>query len=116
MKTLNTEELEISLYHQNDNAVVSVQGEVDLSTVTTLQEALEKCASQLPEGSRLVVDLRQVGFIDSAGLALLVKIWKQFETRWQLTLIIAPSSQPERVLKLGRFDHFFRVIHTPEEL
>ena len=53
-----------------DVVVVSVAGELDLVTAPDLNDALATAA-----GSRgLVVDLREVEFIDSSGLAVLVNL------------------------------------------
>lgn len=121
----------LSTYQYEDIPVVSAQGDVDLSTVTRLWEALELCASHAPPhaeetGSdardnvasvrQIAVDLREVSFIDSAGLALLVQARKRFADTCRLILLIQRNSQPERVLKLGRFDTFLTVLYTLENL
>jgi anti-anti-sigma factor len=103
------------MYEQAGVPVVAAQGDVDLCTTATLRKALEDTCSSRHEPGMLAVDIREVTFIDSAGLALLVEMRKRFLDRCQLALIISPGSQPERVLKLGRFDTFLRVCYTPEE-
>lgn len=63
------EALTIEVGKQQGYAVVTVAGEIDISTVRRLRECLfEVAASGVP----LVVDLGQVSFIDSVGLATLV--------------------------------------------
>jgi|SRR5580704_2533043 anti-sigma B factor antagonist len=63
------EALTIEVRHEQGYAVVTVAGEIDISTVTRLRECLFELAAS---GGPLVVDLEQVGFIDSAGLSALV--------------------------------------------
>jgi anti-sigma B factor antagonist len=63
------EALTIRVRRDRDYAVVAVAGEVDIATVTRLRERLFELAAS---GRTLVVDLDQVSFIDSAGLAALV--------------------------------------------
>jgi hypothetical protein len=60
--------------------------------------------------------MRNVAFIDSAGLALLVEVRKRYSENCHLALIVEAGSQPERVLRLGRFDTFLQVCHSPDEL
>lgn len=124
-------DLRVSTYWHDTVPVVSVQGDVDLWTVPTLQAVLESCVSGIsaqPSGMTggeigsgnaaplVAVDLREVAFIDSAGLALLVQVRKRFPHTGCLALIVKRGSQPDRVLKLGCFEMFLRIVTTPEEL
>ena len=63
------EALTIEVRHGQGYAIVTVAGEIDISTVTPLRERLFEVAAS---GAPLVVDLEQVSFIDSVGLAVLV--------------------------------------------
>lgn len=113
----DTDSLQISRYEfESGVAVVAAQGDVDLCTTPTLRQALDSaCTGQAAAGT-VAVDMRDVSFIDSAGLALLVEMRKRFGHSCDLALIIAAGSQPDRVLKLGRFDTFLRLCYAPEEL
>ena len=62
------EALTIEARHERGYPVVTVAGEIDIATVARLRG----CSSWPPCGCRLVADLDQVRFIDSAGLAALV--------------------------------------------
>ena len=61
--------LTIGARHEPGYAIVTVAGEIDISTVTGLRERLFDLAAS---GRPLLVDLDQVTFIDSAGLSALV--------------------------------------------
>jgi len=112
----DTDNLQVDTYQRDGMPIVAARGDVDLCTTPTLREAIESsCSGSADQQKTLAVDIREVTFIDSAGLALLVEMRKRFLDRCQLALIIAQGSQPERVLKLGRFDTFLRVCYTPEE-
>ena len=63
------EAMTIRVRREQGYAIVAVAGEVDIATVTRLRERLFELAAS---GRPLVVDLDQVRFIDSAGLAALV--------------------------------------------
>ncbi|MES2458942.1 MAG: STAS domain-containing protein [Armatimonadota bacterium] len=103
-------------YNHNGVPVVAAQGDVDLCTQDILRKALINSCKERSEPGKVAVDMREVPFIDSAGLALLVEIRKNYLDTCQLALIISARSQPERVLKLGRFDTFLEVCYTPDEL
>ena len=63
------EALTIEVRHEQGYAIVTPAGEIDIATGNELRECLCGLA---PGGQPLVVDLDQVAFIDSAGLAALV--------------------------------------------
>ncbi|MCK2245476.1 MULTISPECIES: STAS domain-containing protein [unclassified Crossiella] len=58
-----------------DTAVVAVSGEVDMYTAPLLEDCLR--TESVAASRRLVVDLSQVDFLDSSGLALLVQVHQQ---------------------------------------
>lgn len=67
-------QLDIEAHVRDDTGVVRVQGEVDLDTVDQLVAAV---GAAMPPGGRVEIDLREVGFIDSAGVAGLNRCRRQ---------------------------------------
>jgi anti-sigma B factor antagonist len=55
--------------------VIAVQGELDLSTAPELEKPLEAALGS--EGSSLMIDLSDCEFIDSTGIALIVRAWQE---------------------------------------
>ncbi len=93
-------------------SVLSVRGEVDVSTAPRLRQSLVELAE---DGRKaLVVDLDPVEFIDSTGLGVLVSGLKRFRTQGG-DLILA-CSQPRilRVLEITGLDRAFTVCETVE--
>jgi len=62
-------ELDIAVRRERGFVVVEATGVIDISTVSRLRERLFEVADA---GRPLIVDLEQITFIDSAGLAALV--------------------------------------------
>lgn len=109
---LNAAQLTISQRQDTKGAVIEAVGEVDLTTAPQLKEAL-MAAVNGPEKSPVIVDLSKVDFIDSAGLALLVEARKKLAPEGRtLNVLLTPSRQPERVLKLGRFDTIMHLAYS----
>ena len=52
--------------------VLRLSGELDLATVADIQRSVDAIAAQAPE--HLVIDLTEVTFMDSSGIALLLEI------------------------------------------
>ena len=92
-----------------DGAVtVSAAGEVDTFTAPMLQAALEiQLERQPPE---LVLDLRGVRFLGSAGLALLVETQKAADARDIRLLLIATTRPVTRPLQVTGLLDIFTVV------
>jgi stage II sporulation protein AA (anti-sigma F factor antagonist) len=76
--------------------VISPEGELDLSTVSLLEERLIQALS----ADDTVLDLSRVSFIDSTGIALLLSVSATSrEHGWHLELR-DPSPSVERLIKL----------------
>ena len=111
--------LQLHIGEESGASLIRAVGDIDLSTTPQLRQAVEAVISGLPKDDHLrymVLDIREVPFIDSAGLALLVEIRKRFHGTCRLAVLIAASTQPERVLRLGRFDTFLIIGYSLEEL
>ncbi|WP_194904712.1 STAS domain-containing protein [Quadrisphaera sp. INWT6] len=86
------EDLSINSEHDDAEVTVHIAGEIDLSNIARVlaagREALSSTDRQV-----LVLDLRAVTFIDSAGVGALVKVVKaaQAEQRTTKVLVRAPS-------------------------
>ncbi|HEV7399177.1 MAG TPA: STAS domain-containing protein [Solirubrobacterales bacterium] len=73
--------------------VIQVEGELDMNTATQLERQLE--APLAKTDSNLLIDLSRCEFIDSTGIALIVKAWQALDDRFSLCGI---GNQVKRVL------------------
>lgn len=113
---MNAAQLTISQRQDSKGAVIEAVGEVDLTTAPQLKEALMAVVNDAQK-SPIIVDLSRVDFIDSAGLALLVEARKKLAPDGRaLNVLLTPSRQPERVLKLGRFDTIMNLAYSLNDL
>lgn len=113
---MNAAQLVINQRHEAGKLIIEAIGEVDLTTAPHLREAI-LAAIGGDEKLPLVVDLCQVDFIDSAGLALLVEARKKLSPEGQnLNILLTGGRQPERVLKLGRFDTIMKLAYNLSDL
>jgi anti-sigma B factor antagonist len=79
-----TPALTLSTHQHQDVALLAVNGEVDMATAPDLRQTLGRCLEREPP--LLVVDLSQVSFLGSAGLAALVEA-QQHARATQLRLV-----------------------------
>ena len=98
-----THEFRVEWRDDDGSRLVSVSGEVDLTSASDLRDALE---SGLP---RLVVDLSNVTFIDMSGLRCLVDAAGVHEA---VALITSP--RVARLLDLTATAHLFEIAQAFE--
>lgn len=103
--------MEITITDQGGVKVVALSGEVDLSTSPKVRDALLDC---IFGGANVVVDLSQVAYIDSSGVASLVEAFQNGKSRGLGFALANVGETPLRVLKLARLDQVF-VIHDTAE-
>ena len=93
----------------NGGYVVSVSGEADLYRAPELEHELEEIL-QLG-GSSVVVDLAEVGFIDSTMLGLLLRYQPRFRSRGGSLVLVSDDRRILRTLEITGLDRVFRVEH-----
>lgn len=92
----------VSRNEQDGVMVACVQGEIDVSNADQLGEELSEVSNQ---ALGLVVDLREVNYLDTTGIALLYNLHLRLERREQKLVVVAPApGAPRRVLELTGFD------------
>jgi anti-anti-sigma factor len=77
--------------------VVVVKGELDLSTVPTLRAVLDGVD---PRHRRVVLDMRDVSFLDSMGVGLLVEASRRCASELCELVLRSPSERVRQVLEL----------------
>lgn len=84
-----------------------MSGEVDLATAEKLEEHLhgELEADHL----RLMTDLREVGFMDSSGLGVLLRTFKKARELEGDMIVVCSDGPVRRILTASGFDQRVRV-------
>lgn len=89
--------------------VVELDGEIDLGHSPALRKALMEI---LFEPRPLVIDLAQVAYIDSSGVAALVEAYQMAARANTRLVLAAPGPRVLRVLQLARLDSVFAIADT----
>lgn len=80
-------------------SVVTVEGELDLVTADQLWEELTEVLAG--HHAPLVLDLAELGFCDSVGLAVLVRAHNALQSRGQRLVIARPTPMVDRILQVS---------------
>lgn len=99
--------LTVSVRREEESTVVELGGELDLGSSPQLTQALEHASRDQPK--LVVIDLRELHFIDVAGLRVLLEAQEQTEERGG-RLVLAHVRQPvRRVLTLAQMSDVFTI-------
>jgi anti-anti-sigma factor len=104
----------VQLQPHANAALLVVSGELDIASAPELERALDQIR---PEQCKLVVvDLRELEFMDSTGLSIIVRAHQRLsEQDCELTLVKGPP-QVQRLLDLTGVAERVRVGSEPGEL
>ena len=105
--------LTIETHNGAADVFVSVQGEVDLATAPELEVALER-ALEAP-GRRLVIDLRDVTFLDSTGLALMLRQERNARAGGRRLIVVKGPPDVQRVFELTGMSERLTMVDKPPE-
>ena len=91
---------------KNGEVRVFLSGEIDLETSPAVRKVL---LDQLAQGQALCVDLADVSYMDSSGIASLVEAYQRARDK-SLGFALSSVSEPVlKVLKLARLDRVFTI-------
>ena len=105
--------LEIQSVARTDGAALRLVGELTLATVSEFRHHLIAAETSAP--ATLVIDLRDLRFVDSTGLAELVATHERSRrARRRLVVVIAPGPV-ERLLAITGLDRHFETTAEPPD-
>lgn len=93
---------------------MAVTGELDLASAPALEQELDKALSGY--AGPVVVDLRELEFIDSTGLSVLVKAHQRAQEADRDFGLVKGGPQVQRLLSLTGLEDRLTVAETPDEL
>lgn len=96
-----------------DVFVVALRGELDLTTAYSFDEELRALERRRP--SLVVLDLRELSFLDSSGVARLLAVRRRAQRGRFRLLAVRPSHDVQRILSLAAADRAFAFIDAPEQ-
>ena len=97
--------LQINRIRDERGAILELRGELDLSSAPQLERHLSEIDRAGPE--RILIDLSNLEFIDSTGLALMINAQEAAEANGHELCLRLGSDQVQRLFRLtGLLDRF----------
>ena len=104
-------ELVIDTTRDDDGAVMTVGGDIDLYSSPRLREAIFAELDRVV--GRLALDLSEVRYMDSSGVATLVEGLQRAKASKVPFKLVAPSPKVRQVLEMTRLESVFEVGPRP---
>ena len=101
-KPVITETIEL-----DDGVCVVASGDVDLSRSPVLRDELFAIVDRRP--GRLVVDLSNVEYMDSSGIATLIEAYKRLDGNQAKMVIFGLQPRVQGIFEIARMDQVFHL-------
>ncbi|MEZ5232192.1 MAG: STAS domain-containing protein [Acidimicrobiales bacterium] len=99
--------LQMASVERDGSVVWDVEGEIDLASAPAFERQVSDSGA---EGRAVVVDLGRVRYLDSAGLASLVRLHLQLDQRGsKLKVVVADGSVARSTITLAALDQVIAV-------
>ena len=105
--------MEIKKRNEAGHSIISLVGEVDLHYSP---RAREEILNTLKDKQNVLIDLSEVSYIDSSGIASLVEGYQMSKKAGQSFGLLNISNAALQVLKLARLDSVFPIYNNIDEI
>lgn len=99
--------MEIIIDKKQDFDLVTLTGRFTFVDHTICREMIQKLLKS--DCKKCVIDLGKIEFIDSAGLGMLLVIKDELKKKGIPLVLLKPSGQVEKMIKVAHFDQVFTI-------
>lgn len=92
--------MQLSYSLNNNLCHISLFGELDESEAEDIRNNLDKILSSLAPMSEVVLDLKNLTFMDSTGIGVIVGRYKKYRPQFISFVIKNPNKTVDRILKM----------------
>ncbi|MDF7819911.1 STAS domain-containing protein [Runella sp. MFBS21] len=93
-------------------AVIEVEGNIDSKTAPEFEKA---AINAIKGQGQVIIDLSKVEFLSSAGLRVLLMIYRQIKAQNGKVVLVGVSEEIQDVMSNTGFINFFIIVATIEE-
>ena len=93
---------------------LTLTGELDLSTVDQLEQAIADNLNS--DGELVVMDLRELSFLDSTGLRLMLRLDASLKEEGRRLVLVKGPRRVQRVFELTRAVDELEIVEDPGQL
>ncbi len=104
---MSTDGLQVNIDDRDGVAVLSPVGDVDMNASPDLRARLKPIVSK--DNPRLVIDLSQVPYMDSSGVATLVEAMKLVRNHKGSLALCCMNDRVRGIFEIARLDQYFSI-------
>lgn len=105
--------LDVSIDTTPGATIIRPKGDVDLSTSKELQHALKEAIGAKP--AKLAVDLGDVPYMDSSGVATLVEAMQLSRKQDAPLVLFAMQDKVRSIFEIARLDRVFTIVASEDD-
>ncbi len=94
----------------------ALSGEIDMSVVAELQRELDEAINGEPGSGTLALDLREVSFLDSSGLRLVLQLNQRLRDDGRRLVVVMGPRRVAKVFELTGADETLETVADPAEI
>ncbi len=96
----------------NGITIISLSGRIDSKTAVDIQEEI---LPYVKENSQILLDMTQVDYLSSAGLRMLLILYRQANQQQASLTFVGITEEVKDVMSITGFLKYFKVYETREE-
>lgn len=105
--------IDISHEKIGSSAVVRVSGDVDMTGSPRLRDEIRSAQDTRPE--QVVIDLSEVQYMDSSGLATLVEAMKIAKNKGSRLVLCSMHPKVRGIFEIARLDQYFTIVDSVDD-
>ena len=104
--------IEINIKTVEEIQIVELNGDIDANTAPDVQKQVVPLAEP---GSKILMDMTQVPYMSSAGLRMLLSLYRQAEAKKGKVVLVGLSEELQDTMSVTGFLDFFTTVEKVEE-
>lgn len=103
--------MKVDFKTQNNILIIKVNGSIDSNTAPEIQE---KILGASADSKNVIIDLSEVDFVSSAGLRVILMIYRQIKSKDGKVVLVGVSEEIRDVMTVTGFANFFEMVDSIE--
>jgi anti-sigma B factor antagonist len=104
------ETMKVTAESREGATIIAPEGDIDLARSPTLRSSLRQAQNTRPP--RLIVDLGQVDYMDSSGIATLVEALQNARRASTRLVLCGMKDRVRSIFEIARLDTVFTIVET----
>lgn len=96
--------------------LATLKGELDLHTSPQFKTEVEAVLAKHPQIKHLVLDLKDISFIDSSGLGVILGRYRELEPKGGKLFFVQANPQVKRILQFSGFQKISEFANSTTEV